>query len=98
MYVREAIPRIAGTNQAAILSAIIWIAPFEDWASSTRRIIFDRTVSSPIAVTLKRNRPSIFSVAPETFDPTTFFRCLDSPVSIVSSTLDRSEEHTSDLQ
>ena len=58
----------------------------EPWASSTRRMIWARAVSSPTAVTWICTDPVVFKVAPMTGSPVALSTGRLSPVSMDSST------------
>jgi len=75
-----------GTNTAEIRSASRWIGALLPCASSTRRMIRERTVSRPTWVTRKWNEPPRLMVAPTTLSPWLLVTGSGSPVSIDSST------------
>ncbi len=54
----------AGTNTRATLSASLAIGALVLWVSSIALIIFDKTVSSPTAVTSALIEPFVFTVPP----------------------------------
>ncbi len=68
------------------MSAIFAIGALEPWASSTRRMIWERTVSAPTFVTRKVMAPFLFMLAPIRESPGPFSTGKLSPVSMDSST------------
>ena len=82
----SATTRIAGTKTAVTRSANSWIGTLLACASSTRRMTFDRKVSSPTPVALTRSAPEWFTVDPRTLSPGSFSTGIDSPVARDSST------------
>ncbi len=78
---------IAGTKTAATLSASRWMGALEPCASSTRRIIWARTVSCPTFVARKVKLPKLLIEAPTTSSPGFFSTGMLSPVRWDSSML-----------
>ena len=83
----SAIPMTTGTKIPAILSAILAMGALLELASSTRRMIWEKVVSSPTFVPRKRINPTLFMVAAITVSPTFFSTGMLSPVIAASSTL-----------
>ena len=75
-----------GTNTPLTLSASFAIGAFELVASSTRRTICERVVSSPTFVACILKYPDLFKVAPMTLSPICFSTGMLSPVRADSST------------
>ena len=67
--VTAAIPITTGTKIPAILSAVCAIGALEALASSTRRIICEKVVSSPTFVAWILIKPVLLMVAPITLSP-----------------------------
>ena len=74
-------------SQAAARSASRWARELEDCASSTRRLMPARVVSSPTAVTSTRRPESVAMVPAMTRSPSPRRTVVDSPVTIDSSML-----------
>ena len=85
--VTSAIAMTTGTNTPAILSAILAMGALLALASSTRRIIWEKVVSLPTRVALKRIKPVLFMVAAMTVSLTCLCTGMLSPVIAASSTL-----------
>ncbi len=86
--VSSAIPITTGTKTPAILSASFAIGALDEDASSTRRIIWDKVVSSPTFTALHMRRPALFIVAETTGSPGCFSTGMLSPVIAASLMLD----------
>ncbi len=84
----RAIPITAGTKIPAILSAIFAMGALEAEASSTRRIIWERVVSSPTFTARHTSLPALFMVADTTASPACFSTGMLSPVIAASLTLE----------
>ena len=69
----------------ATRSAILWMGALLAWASSTKRMIWERAVSLPTWVASKRSAPVRLTVPPITLEPTVFSTGKDSPVIMASS-------------
>ena len=86
--VTSAIAITAGTNTPAILSASRAMGALEEEASSTRRIIWDKVVSSPTFKALQTSLPALFIVADTTGSPGCFSTGILSPVIAASLMLE----------
>ena len=75
-----------GTNTPATLSASLAMGALEAAASSTRRIIWARVVSSPTRLAWKVKAPDLFREAAATLSPGPLSTGRDSPVRADSST------------
>ncbi len=83
--VTAAIAMTTGTNTPAILSAMRSMGALELVASSTRRMMPARVVSSPTARASITNQPLVAVVAPVTLSPCAFSTGRGSPVRALSS-------------
>ena len=86
--VKTATPITAGTKIPAILSASFAMGALEAEASSTRRMIWERVVSSPTLVARQTSRPALFMVADTTGSPGLFSTGMLSPVIAASLMLE----------
>ncbi len=86
--VTRAMPMTTGTNTPATLSASWAIGALLALASSTRRMIWDRVVSSPTLSARHFKNPALFTVADTTLSPACFSTGTLSPVMAASSTLE----------
>ncbi len=86
--VTRAIPITTGTKTPATLSASWAMGALLAPASSTRRIIWDRVVSSPTLSALHFKKPALFMEADTTLSPAPFSTGTLSPVMAASSTLE----------
>ncbi len=77
-----------GTKTPATLSASWAMGALLAPASSTRRMIWDRVVSSPTLSALHFKNPALFTVAETTLSPALFSTGMLSPVMAASSTLE----------
>ena len=84
--VRIAATNTAGTKYIVTLSTSAWIGSFDPCASSTMRMICDRTVLPPTAVARMANAPFWFTVPATTSLPCFLETGIGSPVIIDSST------------
>ena len=75
-----------GTKTPATLSASLAMGALEEAASSTRRIIWARVVSSPTRLASKTKDPDLFREAAATLSPGPLSTGMDSPVRADSST------------
>ena len=80
-------PMTVGTKIPATLSAVREIGAFFPCASSTKRMIRDRVVSSPTRVTCTYSTPFSLTLPPMTSLPAVFSTGRLSPVSMASLTL-----------
>ena len=76
-----------GTKTAATRSTRRSMGALLDWASSTSRMIWERTMSWPTRAARKTRKPRWFSVAPQTSASFSLATGRLSPVSMDSSTL-----------
>ena len=83
----SAMPMTTGTNTPATLSAVLEMGAFRPWASSTKRMIRERVVSSPVRVTRTYSTPFSLTLPPMTSLPGAFSTGRLSPVSMASLTL-----------
>ena len=83
----NAVRMTAGTNTDDTLSARRCIGTLLPWASSTRRTICARAVSSPTAVVRISTVPVVLMVAPMSWSPSALSTGRLSPVSMLSSTV-----------
>ena len=86
MAVRMAMPMTTGTKMPLTLSASLAMGAFEFPASSTRRMIWERVVSSPTLDARKRKVPFLLMVAEMTVSPGIFSTGILSPVMAAWST------------
>ena len=86
--VTSAIHITTGTNTPATLSASWAIGALLALASSTRRIIWERVVSSPTLSARHFKNPALLTVAETTLSPSRFSTGTLSPVIAASSTLE----------
>ena len=82
----SAISRMAGTNTAAMRSAMRWMGAFVPWASSTARTMRASVESAPTRRARTVTAPVVFWVPPVTASPAAFTTGSVSPVSMDSST------------
>ena len=85
--VSRAMVMTMGTNTPAILSAILAMGALLELASSTRRMIWEKVVSSPTLDARIRINPALFMVAAMTLSPGFFCTGMLSPVIAASSML-----------
>ena len=87
--VATAMQMTAGTKTPATRSASLAMGALEEAASSTRRIIWARVVSSPTRRALKVKEPDLLMAAAATLSPGPFSTGRLSPVRALSSTEER---------
>ena len=92
--VSAAMTTTIGTNTADTRSARRWMGAFDPCASATSRTIPASSVVLPTPVASQRNIPSWFNVPANSCAPDAFGTARLSPVSMLSSTLERPSRTT----